>query len=137
MKRITAIASTITLAGAGILASVAPAQAYSFEWDNAAPEVPANTSYCGETTGSEFCWDSNGDRIYVKDTKADGYSAVARWYTDYGRWGTCRNSLGAGQWGVCNKDFAEGYVINMRASRYDGDTGQYVGPESPLYSFYI
>ncbi|MFD2081491.1 hypothetical protein SAMN05421678_106190 [Actinopolymorpha cephalotaxi] len=55
-----------------------------------------------------------------------------RWYTDYGRWGTCRNALGAGKWGVCDKDFAEDYTLYFRASRYDGDTGDWVSPESSL-----
>ena len=138
--------STIAKAAAagvfGVLEVAAPtvaapanaALAYSFEWDNAVSATPnlSNMSDCISTTGSEVCFQPDGDKIWVKDTSSDGFSAVARWYTDYGRWGTCRNALSAGSWGVCNKDFKENQAIYWRASRYDGDTGQYVGPESGL-----
>lgn len=70
---------------------------------------------------------------WVRTLVAAGYaSAVARWYTDYGRWGTCGNAHGKGHWAYCNKNFAEGAKIYFRASQYDGDTGQYVYGESAL-----
>jgi hypothetical protein len=64
----------------------------------------------------------------------DAASAVARGYTDYGRWGTCRNDHGYGTWAVCNQAFKEGHTIYYRAAPYDGDTGKYVGSESALDS---
>jgi hypothetical protein len=107
--------------------------AYTYEWnDGVATGVPIPNpgGGCNDVTGAEGCFEPDGDKFYVKDTKADGYSAVVRWYTDYGRWGTCRNSLGAGKWAVCNKDFKEGYYIHWRVTRYNGDTGKWVDPES-------
>lgn len=109
-----------------------PESAYSYEWNNAVKSAaPTGAYYCAHTTGSLACFKPDGDHIYVKDTKADGYSAVMRWYTDYGRWGTCRNALKAGTWGVCNKDFAEKpHTLYFRATRYNGTTGKWVSPES-------
>jgi hypothetical protein len=108
--------------------------AYSFEWDVAVSGGGPSGDYaCVSTAASKACFQPYGDKIWVKDlTGVDQASAVARWYTDYGRWGTCRNALGAGHWGVCNKNFAENHWIYWRASQYDGDTGQYVGGESGL-----
>lgn len=116
-----------------------PESAYSYEWNNAvASSGPSGSYACISTTGSKVCYKADGDKIYVKDTKKDGFSAVMRWYTDYGRWGTCRNKLGYGKWGVCDKNFAEydsngdHYWLNYRASRYNGDTNKWVEPESEL-----
>lgn len=122
-----------TVAASTVFIAPGAAFAYSFEWDDAVADSPGSDYLeCTSTTGSYVCFQPYGDKIWVLDTKADGYSAVARWYTDYGRWGTCRNSLGSDQWGVCNKDMAEDGIIYYRASRYDGDTDTYVGPESAL-----
>jgi hypothetical protein len=114
---------------ASLAGAVTPA--YSFEWNDAvAGSLPDTDLACVWSEGSEVCIEAYGDKIYVKDIKADGASAVARWFTDYGRWGTCRNALGAGKWGVCDKDFKENHILTFRAAQYDGDTGQYVGNES-------
>jgi hypothetical protein len=125
----------------GLLTVVAPmaaapaSAAYSFEWNNAVAGMPNLDSLaCIATPVAEACFQANGDKIWVKDTSSDWYSGVARWYTDYGRWGTCRNALGAGKWGVCNKNLAEGHTFSWRASRYDADTDAYIGPESALMS---
>ncbi|MET9023143.1 hypothetical protein ABZV93_24525 [Actinopolymorpha sp. NPDC004070] len=110
-----------------------PESAYSYEWNTGVlTSGPSGTYHCISTTGSTACYKPYGDKIYVKDTKADGYSAVMRWYTNYGRWGTCRNPYKAGTWVVCDKDFAEGSWLNFRASRYDGETKKWIGPESDL-----
>jgi hypothetical protein len=109
------------------LAATTPANAaYSYEWDNgvAVSGLGTEQSYCVSTSYSEVCIQPYGDRIFVKDlSSADNASAVARW-------GTCRNSLGAGHWAVCNKDFKEGYWLTTRATQYNGDTDKWVGPES-------
>ncbi len=113
------------------IASVPANAAYSFEWNNAvAHRPPGGFNTCVTTTGAEACYLDYGDQIWVKDTKADGYSAVARWYMRDGRYGTCRNKLGAGKWGVCDKEFDESDLIHYRASRYNGSSGNYVEPES-------
>jgi hypothetical protein len=115
------------------LAAATPASAYSYEWDNgvAVSVTGINLPFCTWTDYSKVCVQSDGDKIYVEDlSSADSASAVARWYTEYGRWGTCRNSLGAGHWAVCNKDFKEGYLLTAVATQYDGDTRNWWGPES-------
>ncbi|TDD80749.1 hypothetical protein E1293_20115 [Actinomadura darangshiensis] len=85
---------------------------------------------CVSTTGSTACFETYGDKFYVKDTKKDGYSAVAVWATSYGRKGVCRNSLGSGKWGVCNYNMKEGKGIAWLAERYNGNTGKFIGPKS-------
>lgn len=101
------------------------------EFDLAAESAgPATLAFCRTTTGSRVCFDPFGDRIYVRDTLGDGFSAAARWTSDFGRFGTCRNALGANHWGVCNKNFPENRTITFDATRYDGNTGVCIGPES-------
>jgi hypothetical protein len=117
-----------------ILAAATPASAaYSYEWDNgvAASGLATSQVYCIWTDYSEVCIQPYGDKIFVQDlSSADHASAVARWSTDYGRWGTCRNSLGVGHWAVCNKDFKEDSYLNVVATQYDGDTRDWWGPET-------
>jgi hypothetical protein len=118
-----------------IVAAATPASAaYSYEWDNGvAVSGPSGTerSWCISSDYSEVCIQPYGDKIFVKDLSGEDHaSAVARWFTDYGRWGTCRNSLGAGHWAVCNKDFKEGSYLTTRAAQYDGDTQSWVYIES-------
>jgi hypothetical protein len=91
---------------------------------------PHDFTICETTTGSIACFVPFGDKLYVLDTLADGLSAAARWTSNFGRFGTCRNALGADHWGVCDKEFPEGQTITFDATRYDGDTGLCVGPES-------
>ncbi|MCG5435156.1 hypothetical protein PSH25_003072 [Micromonospora sp. PSH25] len=83
---------------------------------------PFGNYECITFTGVIACLKETGDRIYVKDTKADGYAAVAEWdYPMSGqRSGSCVNKLNAGDWGVCNKDFSndDGYLY-VRAARYN------------------
>ncbi len=139
MKR-TAVAAAVAAAIGSLVAapgavaeSNSAAPAYSFEWNEAVQGTHVwDGDTCAVTTGAYVCFQPYGDKIWVQDTKADGYSAVARWYTDYGRWGTCRNANGSGTWAVCNKDFVENSHLYFRASRYDGDTDVYISPESDL-----
>ncbi|GIH15157.1 hypothetical protein [Rugosimonospora africana] len=63
------------------------------------------------------------------DRASDGASAVARWYTDYGRWGTCHNAHGYSTWAVCDKDFADlaavAATLNLQRVRSQpGSAGQ-------------
>jgi hypothetical protein len=112
----------------------APASAaYSFEWDEGAKSSAVITidDVCYGMDGSTVCFRANGDQIWVFDSKSDGFSAVARWYTDYGRWGTCRNAHGYNTWAVCNKDFKEGYEFSFRPALYDAESDSYPD-ESPV-----
>lgn len=112
--------------------------AYSFEWDEGTKAYgPGESDWpatCTNSVGADVCYQPHGDYIWVYDDQADGYSAVARWYTSYGRWGTCQNTYTAGEWVLCNKDFAEGETIHFTATQYRSSTNEYVGDESPEQS---
>ena len=130
-----------TMAGAlGLVATAMPgvaapaSAAYSFEWDEAALASPTGTMVCTNNVDAYACVQADGDKIWVYDNSPDGASAVARWYTDYGRWGTCRNAHGAGTYAVCNKDFKEGHTFYWRTSLCDAEIQDYVGVESDLDS---
>ncbi|GAA5198268.1 hypothetical protein GCM10023322_71250 [Rugosimonospora acidiphila] len=115
------------------LAAAPASAAYSYEWDEGVlSQGPIGGSfYCINTDYSEACFRPDGDVIYVLDlSSADHNSAVARWVTDYGRWGTCRNANGAGTWVTCNKNFKEGAQLGMVATQYDGTTDSWWGPET-------
>ncbi|MEV4619427.1 hypothetical protein AB0J74_12055 [Asanoa sp. NPDC049573] len=134
---ITRLVKGLAAGVAGVAVAVAlgaaPASAaYSYEWDEGPlSEGPTGTFYCVQTDYSGVCFEPYGDKIFVLDlSSADHASAVARWVTDYGRWGTCRNAHGAGTWAVCDKDFKEGATLKFRAAQYDGDTGTWWGEES-------
>jgi hypothetical protein len=127
------VAAGLIVMAIAIVAAATPASAaYSYEWDNGvASSAPGDAKVsCVGTSNTFVCIEPYGDKIFVKDLWPDHASSVARWYTSYGRWGTCRNSLGADRWAVCNKDFKEGYYLTVRATQYDGETQSWWGPES-------
>jgi len=78
---------------------------------------------CIYSTGVKACFMPAGDKLYVRDVTADGYTAVLQWSTN-GRTGSCVNNLGAGNWGLCDKDFTEDKLIHISAARYK--SGNYV-----------
>lgn len=87
------------------------AMAASFETDYAvAGSVPGGLE-CTAITGAKICFEKDGDKWWVKDTKQDGASAVAYWINIRNlatyREGACVNSLGYNKWGVCNKNYYE------------------------------
>ncbi|MFE1829301.1 hypothetical protein [Streptomyces yangpuensis] len=91
-------------------------------------DAAAQPNPCVATEGALVCFAHDGDYIWVKDTKADGLSAVGIGHTNYGRTEGCRNKEGYNKWAKCNYDFAEDKKIQMEALRYDGDTRRYVVP---------
>ncbi len=131
---LTAVAPLLSGPAQAMTTPRGPETAYHYEWNDGGPSdgpVYYHTYYCNGTTGVTACFDADGDDIFVKDTKADGFSAVMRWHTDYGRWGTCRNRLGSGTWALCNKNLQEAsHTMTWRATRYNGNTGKWVAPES-------
>ncbi|MEX2980945.1 hypothetical protein [Streptomyces sp. C36] len=92
---------------------------------------------CITSTGVITCFDKAGDKVYVKDTKADGKSAVGLWRTDYGRSGGCRNKLTAGKWAECNYDMREEGSIQLQNARYDGQSGKFTYPDPRVYSVWL
>ncbi|MGK5638133.1 hypothetical protein ACSNOK_07405 [Streptomyces sp. URMC 126] len=77
---------------------------------------------CITSPGVKTCFDKNGDKVYVKDTKGNGKSAVGLWSTNYGRSGGCRNKLTAGKWAVCNYNMREEGHIQLENAQYDAET---------------
>ncbi|WP_189047283.1 hypothetical protein [Micromonospora sonchi] len=57
---------------------------------------------------TSVCIDYDGDYVYVKDGKADGYAAMALVYSANGvNTRLCRNNHGNGTWAKCNFNWAE------------------------------
>jgi len=109
-----------------VLTLLVPAAAYAYfgtEVNQAAAVSGPSGDYVCVTpsTGVTVCFRPLGDDFFVKDTKADGYSAVAAWQMNgwEPRTGSCVNSLGAGKWGWCNKDLTEGRQLWITEDRYD------------------
>ncbi|MFI9237197.1 hypothetical protein [Streptomyces sp. NPDC053079] len=92
---------------------------------------------CITSTGVITCFDKAGDKVFVKDTAADGKSAVGLWKTNYDRAGGCRNKLGAGKWAECNYNMREGGYIQLQNARYDGDSGRFTYPNPRVYSIWL
>jgi hypothetical protein len=125
----------------GATAAPAPAggvpavTAAAYEWNVAvAGSVPSGL-HCTERAGAKACFQPNGDKWWVKDTKADGHSATASWENylcdgsecDLYRDGSCVNELGSGEWGVCNKNYYEGSIVLWQACVYDAGDGTWHG----------
>ncbi|MEU7136051.1 hypothetical protein [Streptomyces sp. NPDC046261] len=149
MSRSTHWKKSLSSAGIGIAALVVSVTAFSgqafaenvegIEVDDSVvssenAEAVTAALPCIASTGVITCFDKAGDKVYVKDTKADGKSAVGLWRTDYGRSGGCRNKLTAGKWAQCNYNMREGGNIQLQNARYDGETRKFIYPEPRVYS---
>ncbi|RKG97180.1 hypothetical protein D7V97_34625 [Corallococcus sp. CA053C] len=77
--------------------------------------------------GASVSFNSNGDNFTVRDTAADGHSAVAHIYnSNTGSYSFCWNSSGSGTSVTCNRNFAEGILIRFRACTGEAGTGRLV-----------
>ncbi|MFC6019837.1 hypothetical protein ACFP2T_26985 [Plantactinospora solaniradicis] len=129
-----------TVAGAAlalIIPSAASAAYYGSETDYALSSSGPTDGYeCVEGTGVIACFRAYGDVFYVKDTKADGYSAVAEWHMlgFATRTGSCVNKLGEGEWGICNKNLTEGRELVLTAARYNSGNFVDYGSRETLYT---
>jgi hypothetical protein len=95
---ITAGTATVASAAEGVPSGPPPAEKPGYVW-------------CVSTTGAKACFAEYGDRVWVKDTQANGQSAAATlqdqsssssWYRE------CFNRRGAdGGWVMCNFDVPE------------------------------
>ncbi|WP_327713538.1 hypothetical protein OG912_25135 [Streptomyces sp. NBC_00464] len=95
--------------------------------------APSSSACLGPVAayGVQGCFQHYGDTIWSGDTVADGMSAAVGVYTDYGRASfVCINKQGAGSWATCKKDYWEEGDVQLRALRYDGDTGKFYQPEA-------
>jgi hypothetical protein len=117
--------ASLALAAIPLAANAEPATRTAQPAPSAAQVAPAGVAaapaastslYCvSNGHGAQACFAPYGDKIYVKDTKSDGYSAVGWFRTDYGRSSGCRNSHGAGTWAVCNFNMREGHKVTLWA----------------------
>jgi hypothetical protein len=115
------------IAGAGmtlLAPSAASAAYYGSETNFAAPATRVDVDQvfrCTSITGVYVCYEGLHDFFWVKDEKADGYSAAIDWFDAEGtRWGSCVNKHGKSDgWTACNKNLPEGHLLYIRAARYD------------------
>jgi hypothetical protein len=89
------------------------------------------------STGNIACFEDYGDKFYVYDGDADGASAAAYWWTNYGRSGVCYNSNQAGTWAECNYDMREGGVVYWRTCYQNRSAGGDLQCTTTVVSRYI
>ncbi|MGW0365807.1 hypothetical protein [Streptomyces sp. NPDC002990] len=128
------------MAIAGTVLAIAPAHAVD-EISTAEPVTAGDSyasgftycevtkDYAGQIAG-EGCFKAYGDKIWVEDTKSDGFRVVVRWQTNYGRSGECHQTGGAGSAGVCNYDMREDGQIRFEVMRRDGASGPNYNPSA-------
>ncbi|EHR60685.1 hypothetical protein [Saccharomonospora cyanea] len=102
-----------------------------YELDIAVAGTPPSSGLtCREITGARVCFEHYGDKWWVRDTAADGASAVVLWdnYRNGSlyRQGECQNRLGSGTWGVCNKNYYEDSTLDWLACVYDVSEGRLI-----------
>jgi hypothetical protein len=118
-------AATLTLVG-----GAAPALAADDTNRATAGSKPGGIPCIDNGSGAIACFQSRGDKVWVKDDKADGHSAINVWSQYLGpgeyREGWCRNTLGAGRWGYCNKEMRESTYIEFWAVEYDAETKRWL-----------
>lgn len=99
-----------------------PLQPTTTHAQTAAGISPATQFYCVDNNhGAKACFQPYGDKVWVADYLANGYSAAAYWKTDYGRTGTCYDSTVDRNWHVCDYNMREGrhitiWAVNVRRS---------------------
>ncbi len=129
MKTVSALAgAALALALTWIPTQAAQAwaarAASSSSWPSACNGSAAKIS---TVTGAKVCWLADGERFYVKDTKADGRRAGVQFEVSVHNEGAfidnglCYSTLGANTTGLCNYSWAEGYDIVFSAGTCDGD----------------
>ncbi|GGT70689.1 MULTISPECIES: hypothetical protein [Actinomadura] len=108
MRALMVVPATAVLITAG---TAAVASAATGTPSGAPPAEDDSSVWCVSTSGAKACFAEYGDRVWVKDTKANGASAAATlqdnessasWYRE------CFNDRGAdGGWVMCNFDVPE------------------------------
>lgn len=59
------------------------------------------------------CFESNGDKIGVEDTRKDGIGVQVHWETDYGRERVCRDKNSGGGQAFCDYNMKEGQKVRI------------------------
>lgn len=85
---------------------------------------PSSYTASGSATGVSVRWVATGDKMYVKDTAADGRRSGA-WFFITGSGaidGICYNTLGSGKTGLCDLELTEGRTLTVFPVTCDADT---------------
>jgi hypothetical protein len=113
-KKVLVVAASALFSVAAFVNPVAAVAASpELDFAKSAPEGPEPGSPCISNVRVKACFQADGDKIYIKDMKADGDAWYVDWAIRGGRWGQCATKLGAGKWGVCDKDFPENQLIDF------------------------
>jgi len=126
MFRSLRIATAATLAGVVFsgLGSTPASASDTLVFEAQSSSWPSSYTASAKGTGVELRWVANGDKLYVKDTKADGRraGAVLIMTGSGGIVVLCENTLGSGRAGLCNLALTENRDISIYAVTCDGDT---------------
>lgn len=126
---VAALAGSLAFTAMPLAASAAPVpnesrplQPTTTQAQKAPGISPDAQFYCVDNNhGAEACFQPYGDKVWVADYRANGYSAAAYWKTDYGRTGTCYDGTVDKNWHVCDYNMREGrhitiWAVNVRRS---------------------
>jgi hypothetical protein len=81
-----------------------------------------------------ICVRKSDDVVWVKDTEADGHSAVGEVTTNDEVTRVCRNRYGSGTWVKCDWNWVENSGNALSAEEFDADTDTW--SHSSLYQFF-
>lgn len=120
LKRLLAAAFTAALFSWQAI----PAQASDVHFLKAASSSwPSSYTKSVSSPGVSARWVANGDKLYVKDTAADG-RRVGAWFLIEGSGaveGICYNTLGSGKAGLCDLELTEGRTLWIFLVTCDAD----------------
>ena len=119
------ILTAAALTGALLCWPVTSAEASDTHFLKAAPSSwPSSYTKGASATGVSVRWVASGDKLYVKDTAADGRRTGA-WFLIEGSGavdGICYNTLGSGKTGLCDLELTEGRTLWIFLVTCDADT---------------
>lgn len=113
--KIVGVASVVFAAMAFAYPVTAAAADPEFNFAVADPEgpPPAPQSTCKSSPAAKVCFEPDGDKIWLKNTKAGSTSTYTDWSILGGRYGQCGSKVAVGKWAVCDKDFPENEAIQF------------------------
>lgn len=122
------------------LPATAPAQAEPFTTYTAkAATYPASCTATSSGTGVKVCWQATGEKLYVKDTAADGRRVGAYFMATYGSHyvdGICVSTLGSGKTGLCDLALTEGLKVTIFSVTCDVSTAAHGCQDDLDWKFY-
>ena len=115
-RRLTCLfaATALLLAGTTAAASAAPTAPASFP-----PGISCSVHYA--TSFAETCFVANGDDQWIRDLKANGWTAVVHVQLNYLKDRTCSALPAAEGWGVCKFDHVEDKCVRFELFEKKGN----------------